>query len=338
VQDVGISDTLPSEVVFGGVVSQPPGWTPPTYDPGPPETLTWSAPTLPAGAEGEIVYTVTVSSEYEGPFVNQVCIATTTPEADYENNCDLEETVATPETADLAIIKSDGPDPGVPGELLTFTLEYANFGPFDAVDVYITDTFPVGITFVEVVEQPAGWQGPDLSAEPLVELTWAAPTLAVGAVDRIVYTVRAADDVPSQIDNRVCISSATADPNLDNNCDIEPTAVQLLYLDTLRLPYDAVLIQWETVWETHSYGFVLLRRAVGRQAGLEEIAFLPAAGQGGGGAAYRYLDDGLESDTAYTYWLVEVDRSGRRTTFGSTISAASSEFPHRIYLPLSVRP
>jgi uncharacterized repeat protein (TIGR01451 family) len=337
VQDAVLSDTLPSEVVFGGVVSQPPGWSaPPVYEPGPPATLTWSAPTLPAGAGGEIVYTVTVSSEYEGPLVNQACIATTTPEADYENNCDLEESVATPEIADLAIIKTDGPDPGVPGELLTYTLEYVNWGPYDAAEVYITDTFPAGITFEEVVQQPSGWEGPVYSAGPQVQLTWYRPVLAVGTVDRIVYTVLADEDVPGRIDNQVCISSATADPVSDNNCDIEPTAVRLLYLNTLRLPH-AVLIRWETVWEVNSYGFVLLRRAAGRQAGVEEIAFLPAAGRGGGGAAYRYLDAGLESDTAYTYWLVEVDKSGRRTTFGSAVSAASSEFPHQIYLPISVR-
>ena len=42
----------------------------------------------------------------------------------------------------------------------------------------------------------------------------------------------------------------------------------------------------------------------------------------------------LASGTPYTYWLVEVDTSGRRTTFGSVIAASDSEFPYRIYLPI----
>ena len=138
-----------------------------------------------------------------------------------------------------------------------------------------------------------------------------------------------------------CIGNAIPDYFLDNNRDLEPTAVQLLSFETLRLPR-AVLLKWETAWEVDSYGFALLRRASGQPGEAQEIAFVPAQGRNGGGAAYRYLDAGsgagLESGTAYRYWLVEVDTSGRRTTFGSALSAAASEFPHQIYLPLSVRP
>ena len=125
-----------------------------------------------------------------------------------------------------------------------------------------------------------------------------------------------------------------------NNCDLEPTAVQLRSFDVLRLPR-AVLLRWETAWEVDSYGFVLLRSARGRRAEVQEIAFVPAQGRSGAGAAYRYLDAGpergLEDGTAYIYWLVEVDTSGRRTTYGSTVCAASSEFPYQIYLPISAR-
>jgi uncharacterized repeat protein (TIGR01451 family) len=580
-QDGVISDTLPNQVTYGGVVAQPPGWSaPPAYAPGPPATLTWTTPTLAAGAQGQIVYTVTVSSEFMGTITNAVCISTTTAETRYDNNCDIEATqvvsepivdlllvkdadqelvrsgelltytlaytnasdyiaenvvvtdslpaettfvaadpapsstsdpltwnlgtlgarasgeikvtvrvrpgitqpftnlacvstdtleesqanncdiVRTPPAdvtirksddpdpvgragrqlvytlvftnvgeataygvvvtdtlppevgevvstsrppvstdphvwnlgelapgqsgtivvtaildasagpsvnnravistdtfesnygnneddeptlveTDLAIVKSDHPDPGVPGGLLTYTLEYANLGRFDAQEVTITDTFPVGITFAEVVQQPPGWQGPHFDAGPPVELTWYRPRLAAGALGRIVYTVLADEDVPAEIENLACIGNAILDYNSDNNCHWEPTAVQLLSFETLRLPR-AVLLKWETAWEVDSYGFVLLRRASGQPGEAQEIAFVPAQGRNGGGAAYRYLDAGsgagLESGTAYRYWLVEVDTSGRRTTFGSALSAAASEFPHQVYLPLSVRP
>jgi len=324
-EGVVVTDTLPPGVTVVGVEPAP--------DSGP-RPLVWDLGVLGPGQSGTIVLTVTLGASSGLGVNNQAVIATDTPESNYGNNADDQ---ATQVEIDLAIIKSDGPDPGIPGELLTYTLEYANLGPFDAQEVYITDTFPVGITFVEVVQQPSGWVGPDYSAGPPIELTWYASTLAAGTVGQIVYTVLADENVPGRIDNAACISSAVADFFVDNNCDVEPTAVQLLYLNALRLP-DAVLLQWETAWEVDSYGFLLLRRASGRQADVEEIAFVPAAGQGGGGAAYHYLDagpeGGLEGGTSYTYWLVEVDTSGRRTTFGSAVSAASSELLYRIYLPL----
>jgi uncharacterized repeat protein (TIGR01451 family) len=341
VQDVVLTDTLPAEVTFGGVVAQPPGWSaPPAHDPVPPETLTWTVPTLGAGASGQIVYTVTVSSEYSGTMTNRACISTETPEEDYGNNCDQEDTRVTPEIVDLGIVKTDDPEPGVPGGPLTYTIEYVNNGPFDAREVYITDTFPlVGLTFVRVLEQPPGWVGPDYSAGPPIELTWYTPTLVVGASGRIVYEVLAAEDVPGEIVNTACISSTLADYDDSNNCDEEPTAVELYFFRARRLP-QAILLHWETAWEVDSFEFLLLRSASGRLDDAREIASLPARGRGGGGAVYGYLDHGpqggFESGTAYSYWLVEVDTSGRRTTYGTTVSAADTEYDHQSHLPFLV--
>ena len=181
----------------------------------------------------------------------------------------------------------------------------------------------------------------DVRAGPPLTLTWYRPALAAGAVGRIVYTARAPLNVPAQVENVVCISNAIADYLGDNNCDREPTAVQLRSFDVVRLPH-AALLRWETAWELDSYGFVLLRSASGRRTEAIEIAFVSAEGKNGSGAAYRYLDagpeGGLEDGTAYTYWLVELDTSGRRTTYGSAVSATSSELRYRLYLPVSVRP
>jgi uncharacterized repeat protein (TIGR01451 family) len=296
----------------------------------------WRLGTLAPEQGGSIVVTTTLVAS-AGPAVdNHVLISTDTLEGNYDNN---EDELSTPVTIDLEVVKSDDPEPGVLGGLLTYTLVYTNHGPFVAREVYITDTFPVSVTYDGIVVQPSGWtHPPDYDAGPPVTLTWYTPTLAAGASGRIVYTVIAGETISGTIDNRACISNTIDDWFVQNNCDIEPTAVELLSFTTVRLP-GAVVLSWETAVEIDSYGFVLLRSASGRVADAEEFAFVAAKGRGGGGAAYSYLDrgppSGLERGLEYTFWLVEVDRSGKRTTFGTTLSAAFAEYPHQIYLPFS---
>ena len=52
--------------------------------------------------------------------------------------------------ADLAITKTDSPDPVVAGGLLTYTINVTNNGPADATEVVVTDTLPAGTTFSPV--------------------------------------------------------------------------------------------------------------------------------------------------------------------------------------------
>jgi hypothetical protein len=101
-----------------------------------------------------------------------------------------------------------------------------------------------------------------------------------------------------------------------------------------------VLLEWETAVEIDNYGFSLLRSATGNMDDAVEIAFIPSVGRGqGGGAAYTYGDVTVQPDVTYTYWLVDIDTSGRRTVH-EPVSATPSlqlDLPHRIYLPLVLR-
>ena len=49
---------------------------------------------------------------------------------------------------DLAISKTDGPDPIGVGSELTYALTVTNKGPVDATNVTVTDTLPAGVTFL----------------------------------------------------------------------------------------------------------------------------------------------------------------------------------------------
>ena len=60
---------------------------------------------------------------------------------------------------DLAITKTDAPDPVAPGGQLTYTITVENLGLADAPNVVVTDTLPTGTTLVSstgCVESPAG--------------------------------------------------------------------------------------------------------------------------------------------------------------------------------------
>jgi uncharacterized repeat protein (TIGR01451 family) len=55
---------------------------------------------------------------------------------------------ADPGDADLALTKSDSPDPVVAGNNLTYTIRVQNLSPLPATSVVVTDTLPSGVDFV----------------------------------------------------------------------------------------------------------------------------------------------------------------------------------------------
>jgi hypothetical protein len=101
-----------------------------------------------------------------------------------------------------------------------------------------------------------------------------------------------------------------------------------------------VLLEWATAVELDHYGFHLLRSNSGNLNDAEEIAFVPAAGYGqAGGAVYQFRDENLHPQTVYTYWLIDVNTSGQRTTHTrvSAATLARQSLPHQIYLPVVLR-
>jgi hypothetical protein len=117
----------------------------------------------------------------------------------------------------------------------------------------------------------------------------------------------------------------------------EPTAVELLSFQAIP-QVGAVSLIWETAVEIDHYGFYLLRSDGSSLDNAEQIAFVPAAGYGGG-AVYRFKDMNVQSETLYTYWLVDVDTNGQRTVHApvSAASLAAETMPYRVYLPLVSR-
>ncbi|MFN8453779.1 MAG: SdrD B-like domain-containing protein [Anaerolineae bacterium] len=137
-QNVYLTDTLPVSVTYGGLVSQPLGWTnPPTFTAGSPVNLTWYTPILAAGASGNIVFTVTVNSGVSGLITNATTITTTTQDSDPTNNSDDEPTLV--QNPSIAIVKTPDLQIITSGDTVTFTITVTNTGDVDLSGVVVSD-------------------------------------------------------------------------------------------------------------------------------------------------------------------------------------------------------
>jgi uncharacterized repeat protein (TIGR01451 family) len=214
---VSITDTLPASTTFGGVVSTTPSITLTSTSP-----PAWYTPTLKAGASGNIVFTVTVNAAASGIITNSVVITSGTPDPSLGNNTANASTAITTAVANLAVFKSDSPDPVTPGARLTYTLVYSNAGPANARNVTLTDTLPTSVTFGGIVSAAPSIAGPTQTGRLL---TWYTPTLAAGASGTIVFTVTVNAAASGVITNSVVITSSTPDPSPGNNTANASTSI-----------------------------------------------------------------------------------------------------------------
>jgi uncharacterized repeat protein (TIGR01451 family) len=214
-QNVSITDTLPVDVTYGGMVSQSAAWDPPTYIPGSPGTVTWLTPTLDAAASGTLVFTVTVHPDASSPLANEVLLGSTNPATD---TTDIAYTTVQREV-DLAIDKTVSPTLVSAGTTITYTLAYDNYGPSDAQTAQITDTMSAKLTFGGVVSATPPLADPQLDGN---QLTWSIPTLSAGASGSIVYTATVSPAASGIISNSVIITSTTPETdNANNKADTE---------------------------------------------------------------------------------------------------------------------
>ena len=181
--EVYLSDTLPADAVFGGVVSAPAGWAGPTFAG---QVVGWYRPTLGAGVSGQLVFTATAGTPLEmradWTLTNTAEITTTSDLAPANNRATATSVLQVP---DLVMAKAAEPELVFPQGVLTYTLDLTNTLPGLAAEVYVTDTLPAGTTFGGVVSAPAGWTGPSVVGQAV---GWYTPTLGGGVSGQIVFT------------------------------------------------------------------------------------------------------------------------------------------------------
>jgi uncharacterized repeat protein (TIGR01451 family) len=148
-------------------------------------TLTGVAP----ATAGVFTNTATVTSTSSSPTSPITAIATATVIAG----------------ADLILRKSDNPDPVSVGATLTYTLRLTNTGPSIATVITVTDTLPVGVTYLN-----AGGSGWTCSQTGGV-ITCTRPSLGVTTAPNIIITVTA-PVTAGVITNTATVTSAVTDP------------------------------------------------------------------------------------------------------------------------------
>lgn len=134
-QNVIISDVLPAGVTWNGVYSTT---LPVGFAPALPQ-LTWSLGTLPAGASGSIIFTVTVNGDDDAlvRYVNDAIISTSTPQTNTTNDQDQ----AASGRLLLAVEKIASSSAVVVGQPISYMLRISNTGVAALMTVSLTDTF-----------------------------------------------------------------------------------------------------------------------------------------------------------------------------------------------------
>src|SRR5260221_714791 len=136
--DVSISDTIPAKTAFvsatgGGTLAA--------------GVVTWNIGALAAGASTSVTLVVHVTS----PLANGTVIHNSAYSIDSNETgatAGVDDTTTVNSSPTLNISKSDGPDPVIAGNNITYTISYSNTGNQNATGVVIADSIPVNTSFV----------------------------------------------------------------------------------------------------------------------------------------------------------------------------------------------
>jgi uncharacterized repeat protein (TIGR01451 family) len=177
------------------------------------------------------------------------------PDANPVNNTAIENTLlgALP---DLSITKSDGDITSGPGQVIVYTLDYANMGNQNATGVIVTETVPDYATFLPA-SSSAGWGClPDNSAGSICSYT--VGNLDAGDAGQISFAVLVDDPLPAGV-NELLNTALIADdgtngpdPDPSNNTTVENTGLLLEPPVGIKVgefdANDSRLIHWTMYW------------------------------------------------------------------------------------------
>src|SRR5207245_2454029 len=105
-------------------------------------------------------------------------------------------------SANLALTKSDSPDPVLAGNNITYTLTVTNNGPSDATGVSLSDAIPAGTSFVSATGG---------GTIPAAVVGWNLTTITAGANKSVTLVVQ----VDSSRTTNICNTGSTASGDLD---------------------------------------------------------------------------------------------------------------------------
>ena len=210
-QSVAVTDLLPAGLQF---VSATPSAG--SYSAG---SGVWTLGSVPAATTNTLLVVATVRAPSSGPaqaLTNTATATSTTPDPNPDNNTD--QSTLTPRSADLAVFKTvDEAEPSI-GELVTFQIVVANYGPDTATLVTVNDPLPSGLEFVSA----SASQGAYVAGTGV----WTVGTVTTADTPTLSITAKVIRRTGGTETNTATVSGREYDPDPSNNTDSVDVDVQ----------------------------------------------------------------------------------------------------------------
>lgn len=172
-----------------------------------------ATPTVPGRAT--VVIEITADEAMD---INDIAdVVSDTPDSDLTNN-QAEGSIAVEAVADMALTKSDSPDPVVAGTILTYTMEVTNYGPSTAVNVLVEDILPVGVSVDSVSATGGANCNAGVPGDSTQPTTCAFNSLAANAPEIMTIVVTVLPQTTGILHNDARVSSDALD--VDNSDDL----------------------------------------------------------------------------------------------------------------------
>ncbi len=205
--------------------------TPAACDVTPPNQFTCELGSVPLG--GRAIISVTLTSNEGGDFNNEARVSTDSTDPDLTNNQAVDGLTVIP-VSDLAITKSDSPDPVDAGTSLTYTLSITNNGPSTAASVVVDDMLPAGVSIVSVSGSGNASCHFGVPGDPVRPTTCAYGSLAPSATATMTIVVNVDPGVSGVLHNDARVRSDAFDPDNSNNLASQNTTVKVADLEIVK--------------------------------------------------------------------------------------------------------
>jgi uncharacterized repeat protein (TIGR01451 family) len=335
---VTFTDTIPTNTTLAAAFTAPTGWTCNNIVVGGTGTFTCTlnaGQTLAVGAIVNFPLVVKVNATY----VNSGGITTSTVGTTITNSPNITSSVSDPNTAnntatvttyvaspnqaDVSIIKTASPNPVNQGTILTYSLAVNNAGPAVAQNIVVTDVLPSSVTYSSV----STTTGSCSYATSTTTVTCNIASLSVGGTAIVTISVNAAVFSSSSLStNTATVIASTSDPNLANNTSSytttiqAATAVDISSFNAYTEPDGTVRLVWHTQEESRNLGFHVYREdGFGRNrvdTAMISGSALLLRGSKPQHAAKTYGAVDVQPTPDAAYWLEDVDINGTRTLHG----------------------
>ncbi len=227
---VTLTNPLPLGTTFVSLTS-PAGWTCTTPAAGSSGNIVCDTGSLAPGAAAFTLVVATDAALADGSALsNTATIASATPDSNAGNDsATATTTIAT--SADLGVTVADSADPVNAGTQLTYSIGLTNAGPSVAAATTVSDTLPVGTTFVSLAA-PAGFSCTTPAAGAGGTISCSHAAFAPGTADfTLVVAIDAGVADGTVLNNTASATSATPDPNPANGSATATTTIDAATID-----------------------------------------------------------------------------------------------------------